>query len=58
MLQQVKNEQLSKSDYNKWLVDTETGLERFKYISKKKTKRIKPISDEVIISQPMYELQT
>ena len=48
MIEKVKNEQITKTDFKKWLDDTETGLERFKYISKKKTKRVKPISDTVI----------
>ena len=45
MQEQLKREQISISEYQKWLKDTELSLERFKYVSSRRTKRIKPVSE-------------
>ena len=52
----LKNDKISKSEYKKWLNDTESTLERFKYVSSRRTKRIKPVTEMAPVkTQPMYE---
>ena len=39
----MKNKKISKAEYDKWLIDAESKLERFKFVSTVKIKKVKPL---------------
>ena len=38
--------QISKEEYDDWVIDAESKLERFKFVSTVKIKRVKPLEND------------
>ena len=42
----MKNNEITQEEYDDWVVDAESKLERFKFVSTVKIKKVKPLEND------------